>query len=222
MDGELLPSGECGENLIWRFDVDTGMLSFTGDGDIVDCATVDGNFTYLHRPWYAFVDIIKCVELSEGITSIGIYAFDDCTALSVVELHDSVKLIGQSAFRGCTNLTDVYYSGTQEQMNKITVERYNNDILDAKLHLNYQKTEVIPTCTNHGYIQYSCDLCGICDTDYTSNPTGHTLNEDGVCEVCGEKEVSTNHVNPQMLSIESVFAMIISLLAKLFGIFSVT
>jgi hypothetical protein len=85
----------------------------------------------------------------------------------------------------------------------------------------YTETQILPTCTTHGYTKYTCEHCSATYFDYTSNPTGHTLNDEGVCETCGEKEVSTNHRNLQMLSVESVFAMITSLLAKLFGIFTV-
>ncbi len=87
---------------------------------------------------------------------------------------------------------------------------------------NYVNTnETVATCTAHGYIQYTCESCGFVSTDYASNPTGHTFNDEGICEVCGEKEVSTSHVNTQMLSFESILAMIMNLLSKILGLFSV-
>ncbi len=100
------------------------------------------------------------------------------------------------------------------------VEEYYSGEPIGECH-NYIQATIPPTCTKHGVTNYNCEICESSYWEYSANPTGHTLNEDGVCEVCGEKEVSTSPVNTQMLSIESVFAMIISLWAKLFGIFSV-
>ncbi len=44
---------------------------------------------------------------TKPVTSIGDYAFDDCTDLSGVTIPDSVTSIGKSAFSGCTGLTSV-------------------------------------------------------------------------------------------------------------------
>ena len=41
------------------------------------------------------------------MTSIGVYAFEECTGLTSVTIPDSVKSIGYRAFNGCTKLTSV-------------------------------------------------------------------------------------------------------------------
>ena len=41
------------------------------------------------------------------VTSIGVYAFEECTGLTSVTIPDSVKSIGYRAFNGCTKLTSV-------------------------------------------------------------------------------------------------------------------
>ena len=56
---------------------------------------------------YAFYDCssLTSIELSDSVTSIGKYAFYDCSALTTIELPDSVTSIGDSAFKKCDNLT---------------------------------------------------------------------------------------------------------------------
>ena len=43
-----------------------------------------------------------------NVTSIGSYAFNDCTSLTSVTIPDSVTSIGGSAFGNCNNLQDIY------------------------------------------------------------------------------------------------------------------
>ena len=45
--------------------------------------------------------------IPEGVTSIGDYAFDNCTSLASVTIPDGVTSIGTCAFRSCENLTTV-------------------------------------------------------------------------------------------------------------------
>ena len=47
------------------------------------------------------------VTIPDSVTSIGSYAFRDCTSLTSVTIPDSVTSIGWYAFRGCDSLTSV-------------------------------------------------------------------------------------------------------------------
>lgn len=51
--------------------------------------------------------VLKIPNTLDGktVTSIGGYAFYDCSALTSIELPDSVTSIGDEAFEGCINLT---------------------------------------------------------------------------------------------------------------------
>ena len=44
--------------------------------------------------------------------------------------------IKESAFDECTNLTDVYYSGTEEQWNTIEIGSWNTPLKNATIHFN--------------------------------------------------------------------------------------
>lgn len=55
---------------------------------------------------YAFYNCtnLALTKLPEGITSIGQYAFQSCTNLALTKLPDSLTYIGRNAFQTCTNL----------------------------------------------------------------------------------------------------------------------
>ncbi len=95
------PSGECGENLTWSFDEDTGILTISGSGNMADY--VDSSNT----PWYDYRDKIKEVIIGDGVAAIGSYAFYNCIGLTEITIPSGVTAIGSSAFYGCENLKTV-------------------------------------------------------------------------------------------------------------------
>ena len=69
-------------------------------------------------------------------TKIGDYAFS-CTSLTCITIPDSVQTIGEEAFRGCSALTDVYYTGSEEEWDAITIGDNNSNLRGATIHYNY-------------------------------------------------------------------------------------
>ena len=53
------------------------------------------------------------------MTDIGDCAFLDCMGVTGIVIPDSVKHIGSRAFNAFRSLTDVYYTGTEEQWTEI-------------------------------------------------------------------------------------------------------
>ena len=51
---------------------------------------------------------LKEVVLSDGITEIGVSAFERCEKLCTITIPSSVSKIGRRAFLMCTSLTDIY------------------------------------------------------------------------------------------------------------------
>jgi len=94
-------SGSCGWNMEWSLD-ESGTLTITGSG------TMD-HFAPTAAPWYPYRNEIRTVRLEGNITSIGNYAFYDCSALTRVELGVNVTSIGNRAFALCTGLEEFYY-----------------------------------------------------------------------------------------------------------------
>ena len=56
-------------------------------------------------PWASYIDEIEKVTISDGATSVGSSAFEDCRAITEVSLPDSITALGGSAFGGCSSLS---------------------------------------------------------------------------------------------------------------------
>ena len=50
---------------------------------------------------------LKSYNIPSGVTSIGTYAFADCSSLTSVTIPSGVTSIGAGAFSGCSSLTSV-------------------------------------------------------------------------------------------------------------------
>ena len=46
-------------------------------------------------------------DVTYSVTSIGVYAFEDCRSLTSINIPESVTSIGDLAFRGCSSLTSI-------------------------------------------------------------------------------------------------------------------
>ena len=86
---------------------------------------------------YAFnnCNSLSAITIPDGVTEICVFAFYNCKSLTSITIHNNVTALGKSAFRGCDSLTDVYYSGTEEQWNKINISASGNDDLTDEPNL---------------------------------------------------------------------------------------
>lgn len=81
-------------------------------------------------------NLLIAPKIPYGVTTIGRYAFSWCRAMKSIEIPDSVIVIEKSAFSYC-EMTDVYYTGTQEQWSAITIESDNSALNNATIHYNH-------------------------------------------------------------------------------------
>ena len=91
--------GQCGTSLSYVLD-DKYVLTITGTGMMY-------SFTSSNQPWKTYADKIVSISLPEGITSIGSYAFYDCSAVESVDIPQNVTYIDDYAFIMCTSLESV-------------------------------------------------------------------------------------------------------------------
>lgn len=99
-EAAIVDSGTCGENLTWTLD-DTGTLTINGAGRMTD-------FNYdSFAPWHSRRSSIKSIVIVSNVTSIGNYAFYDCSDLTSITIPNSVTSIGDSAFFRCSSLTNI-------------------------------------------------------------------------------------------------------------------
>ena len=154
-------------------DVDFGgkTLSVTGISDqafsgckeiigvsIPDSVTSIGSYAFIH------CTNLVSVKIPDGVTRINDYTFRDCSTLFTVILPKSVKSIGRLAFYGCDNLSVIYYGGSEEEWNNISVDVDNDVLSDAVMIYNYDPSNIE---TKVGYLTfYNNGLdCGLTDCD---------------------------------------------------------
>ena len=115
-------SGVCGEDVIWTLD-DDGVLTISGTGDMADYTLEE------KAPWYERKDDIVSVNIESGVTSIGEYAFYECTNLINIELPEDVAVIEGEAFSDCDSLTSITFEGSapefgEDSFSNVTATAY--------------------------------------------------------------------------------------------------
>ena len=93
-------SGECGEDLIWVLDLDTGAMTISGSGPM-------DNWSFNRAPWNSLRSQIVSVEIEDGVTSLGSCAFYQCDNFETISIPDSVTSMGMCSLYECTKLTEV-------------------------------------------------------------------------------------------------------------------
>ena len=104
----IVDSGECGDdgdNVTWTLDSD-GLLTISGTGSMCEYSYQNAyGGIVTTAPWGQ--KQLTSVVISNGITSIGKYAFCGCRSITSITILDGVTSIGYEAFRGCTGLTNI-------------------------------------------------------------------------------------------------------------------
>lgn len=98
--------GTCGVSLKWSF-LGNHKLYIYGTGAMTD-------YTSGSAPWFGERDEITEVILSEGVTGIGAYAFENCKEIAAVTWADTVVRIGKNAFAKCEGISKVDLNGMVE------------------------------------------------------------------------------------------------------------
>ena len=88
------------DNLTWKLDAD-GTMTISGTGAMKDYNDDDNPSPVFNN------SNVKKVVIEDGVTSIGDFAFYNCTSLTSITIPDSVTSIGYYAFYKCTGLTSI-------------------------------------------------------------------------------------------------------------------
>ena len=172
-----LSDNTCGSNLTWAVD-ENGTLTISGTGAMTD-------YAYSPRaPWYGYRTRITAVVAEAGVTSIGSFAFYDCSRITAATLPAELTAVGNYAFDSCTGLTDVAYGGRIADWKNITIALHNDPLLNAAIHYmpghahELTKVNAVVSCTEVGVAEhYACDICGalFADAEGTEPATGASL-----------------------------------------------
>ena len=96
-------NGVCGENVSWTLDSETKVLTISGTGEMYH----DGHFSdALHWHGQNLTTTIQSVVIEQGVTSVGYWAFANCTNLKTISLPDGITVIEANAFEN-SGLTSI-------------------------------------------------------------------------------------------------------------------
>ena len=162
---------------------------------------------------YVPVGLSGRLDVPAGIETIGREAMHNALSIKIVHIPKSVKEIGSDAFPH--ECTDVYYDGTEEQWNEISIgEHYNDTNFSSRVTLHFtceqhSFTNYVSngdaTCTTDGTKTAKCDKCGQTDTvidvgsawghDYITMEQEPTCTEEGYagyfCTRCGDTHIDS-------------------------------
>lgn len=109
-------SGECAwtGQITWSFDSSTGELKLEGSGEMTIFHLVDDTSDDIryNTPWCEYLDEIKTVTVSEGITKITRGVFAQAVNLTDVSLPSTLEELNYCAFYNCTSLKNINLSDT--------------------------------------------------------------------------------------------------------------
>ena len=133
----LYPRGKTG-----AYEIPDGVTSI-GNQAFSDCGRISSiiipnSVTTINSYAFCNCSMLNSVTIGNKVTDIGYRAFEGCCNLVSVTIPNSVTNIGSEAFEKCEVLSDIYYSGTEEAWNDISISEYGNDyLLNATIHYNY-------------------------------------------------------------------------------------
>ena len=111
------------QEFIFNYDKDISLNGYVVEysGNDFGCSIINNNTAVKINNYTGNIldliipNYIKINNISYRVTSIGSWAFDNCSSLTSITIPEGVTSIGDYAFWGCTSLENVYYNGTIEQ-----------------------------------------------------------------------------------------------------------
>lgn len=130
---------------------------------------------------------ISNVIIPKTVTAIYYASFEGCNKLASVSLSKETTHILNGAFRNCESLTDIWYSGTESDKQRLTIEGDNTYFENATWHYN--------CCQEHSF-DNACDShCNRCDYVRVASKHAYDNNCDSTCNICGSTRVTSHQYN---------------------------
>ena len=124
--------GTCGESpsiLIWNLNLETGLLTIEGSGEMevwgtavwdryrsqILAVSLPDGLTSIAQDAFKNTKITN-ISIPDGVTYIGMFAFENCSGLHEIKLPQSLQSIHWTAFRNCDNLTSISIPGNVNEI----------------------------------------------------------------------------------------------------------
>ena len=93
--------------------------------------TIPDSVTSIGSYAFFYCRMLTTITIPNSVTSIGAQVFFGCSSLTNITIPDSVTSIENSAFSYCDNLTSVYYKGSENEWNQMSIDDNNIPLTDA-------------------------------------------------------------------------------------------
>ena len=123
------------------------------DCDSLQSITIPSSVTEIGHYAFAGCSGLKHVVIPQGVTVIDWGTFEECISLERVTIPAGVTVIGRYAFQYCYELTDVHFTGTEEQKAAIAIDTYNDKLADIPWHCSVAVEQ------QSGQTVYFCSQC---------------------------------------------------------------
>ena len=148
-------SGSCGTGVTYSLTED-GKLTISGTGEMTKY-----NLYMTKAPWDGYKASITSVVIESGVTSIGEYAFYQCSNLASVTIPTGVTSIGRSAFEQCSSLTTIDIPASVTTIGNGAFGRTGLTEVTIPASVTTLGTSVFMSCTNLTTVSISADLTSI-------------------------------------------------------------
>ncbi len=109
----------------YTLSADNKTLTITGSGAMTDWISSNYTNATTGRGWQSNIGTITKIVISEGVSSVGAYAFRGMTEVTTVEVASTVTSIGSYAFYGCSKLATVKFgTSSTYKCNIDTIQNY--------------------------------------------------------------------------------------------------
>ena len=150
----------------------------------------NGAIYYYLYGYYYIPATLKEVIITDG-TKISGNPFRNCKNIRSVGLSDSIVSISSSVFSSCSRIADVWYEGTEDEKNNISIGSYNSYLTSATWH--FDSCIKISNKITHSFDDCEDSSCNNCDR--VRSAPGHLYNycTDTKCSNCDKIRVALKH-----------------------------
>lgn len=163
-------SGETDDGISWEWERCTGVLTVSGTGSI-------SGYTSTTMPWYDVINYTTEIVVSDGITTIGKYAFYKAENVQRISLPGTLTTISERAFEYCSSIeellvpdsvTSIGYGtfANMTNLKKVTVPAsttyrsycFDNDKAIEEIKITYGVDGIIPVANVTAEQSYILDV----------------------------------------------------------------
>lgn len=194
-------TGECGTNLVYKYNFNSSTLIIKGNGYMT-------NYTSEYSPFQDIKYILKHINIEENVSSIGSFTFFNCSYLESVTIDSNLTGIFDSSFLNCSSLSSIFYKGLKQPTIEATSFKGCDNLARVDVPYYYEGDKFgelnirKPICTSNAPLGcFSCDYddpsqCVMCNVSEFFN---ETVDSNGQCQCINNYELDeNNHCVPKI------------------------